>query len=53
MGFYRTWDEVAREGTSEERERSIRTTYVRATSLLGLLWLFIAVITALSVSKPA
>jgi len=53
MVFYRTWDEVARQGTNEERERAIRATYVRATRLLGLLWLLIAAITALSVLKPA
>jgi hypothetical protein len=52
MAFYRTWEEMAREGTNQERERAIRATYVRATSLLGLLWLFIAVITALSLLKP-
>ncbi len=53
MAFYRTWEELARDGSSRERERAIRATYVRATSLLGLLWLFITAITALSVLKPA
>ena len=52
MTFYRTWQQIAREGSSGERERAIRATYVRATSLLGLLWLFIAAITALSLLKP-
>jgi len=52
MAFYRTWAGIALEGPSEGRELAIRTTYVRATSVLALLWLLVAVITVLSVLKP-
>jgi hypothetical protein len=52
MAFYRTWTEIAREGSSLEREQLIRRTYVQATSVLGLLWMFIAAIVALSILKP-
>lgn len=53
MAFYRTWVEIAREGSSDAREAQIRRTYVQATSVLGLLWVFIAVAVALSVWRPA
>lgn len=52
MAFYRTWTEIAREGSSPAREQSIRRIYVQATSVLGLLWAFIAAIVALSVLRP-
>lgn len=53
MDFYRTWVEIARDGSSDAREARIRRIYVQATSVLGLLWVFIAVVVALSVLKPA
>ena len=52
MAFYRTWDEIAREGPSEARELAVRSIYVRATGVLALLWLLIGVIATLSVLKP-
>lgn len=52
MDFYRIWTEIAREGSSAAREQTIRRTYVKATSVLGLLWLFIAAIVALSLLRP-
>ena len=52
MDFYRTWTEIAREGSSAAREQAIRRTYVKATSVLGLLWLFIAAIVTLSLLRP-
>lgn len=52
MAFYRTWVEIAREGSNDAREAEIRRTYVQATSVLGLLWIFIAVVVALSVLRP-
>jgi len=52
MDFYRTWAEIAREGSSEAREREVRRTYVKATGVLGLLWLLIAAAVALSILKP-
>ena len=47
--FYKTWHVIARDGSTESLEHSIRQIYVRATSVLALLWSFIAGITALSV----
>ena len=52
MDFYRRWTVIARDGSSGARERGIRQSYVRATGILGLLWLLIAAITVLSVVKP-
>jgi len=52
IDFYRTWQVIAREGSNDAREQEIRRTYVRATSVLGLLWVFIAAIVVLSVVKP-
>lgn len=52
MAFYRVWERIASEGSSAAREREIRSIYVCATSLLGLLWLLIAAISALSVLQP-
>jgi hypothetical protein len=52
MDFYRTWTEIARAGSSDAREQAVRRTYVQATSVLGLLWLLIAAVVALSILKP-
>jgi hypothetical protein len=52
MRFYRTWAVIRRDGSSEAREREIRAVYLQATRVLGVLWAFIAVITALSIAKP-
>jgi len=52
MDFYRTWQIIASEGSNDKRERQIRRIYVQATSILGLLWLFITAISVLSVMKP-
>ena len=52
MRFYRTWVVIRREGSNELREREIRTVYTGATSLLCLLWAFIAAMTALSIARP-
>jgi len=52
MRFYRTWQVIGREGSSDAREDEIRAVYVQATSILGLLWAFILAITVLSIAKP-
>jgi hypothetical protein len=52
MRFYRNWEVIRREGSSEAREREVRAVYAQATGVLGLLWAFIAVITMLSIAKP-
>jgi hypothetical protein len=53
IAHFRTWAVMAREGPSDATNAIIRRTYVRATSILVLLWVFIAAIAALSVWKPA
>lgn len=53
IAHFRTWAVMARDGPSDETNAIIRRTYVRATSILVLLWVFIAAIAALSVWKPA
>ena len=53
ISHFRTWAVMAREGPTDETNAIIRRTYVRATSVLVLLWLFIAAIVAVSVWKPA
>lgn len=52
MAFYRTWSEIARDGSSAAREQAIRRTYVQATAVLGLLWALIAAIVVLSIARP-
>jgi hypothetical protein len=42
-----------KEGPSEEANEIVRRTYVRATSILVLLWVFIAAIVVVSMWKPA
>ena len=53
IAHFRTWAVMAREGPTDETNAIIRRTYVRATSVLVLLWVFIAAIAVLSVWKPA
>ena len=43
---------MAQEGPSDASNAIIRRTYVKATSVLGVLWLFIAAIVFVSVFKP-
>lgn len=50
--FFRLWKEIRDGGSSDEREAQIRFIYVYATSILGVLWLFIGGIVVLSVLKP-
>ena len=52
IAFYRTWMEIAQHGSTDAREAQIRRTYVQATSVLVLLWVFIALVVALSVFRP-
>ena len=53
IAHFRTWAIMAREGPTDETNAIIKRTYVRATSVLVLLWVFIAAITIISVWKPA
>jgi hypothetical protein len=50
---FRTWALMAADGPTPAREAVVRRTYWRATSILALLWMFIAAITVLSIWKPA
>lgn len=50
---FTTWAAMTRDGVSASRNHLIKRTYVRATSVLVLLWVFIAGIVVLSVMKPA
>lgn len=50
--FFETWKEIEEQGSTESREQQIRTIYVKATSILVLLWIFILVIVWLSIWKP-
>lgn len=52
ISHFRTWAVMASEGATPERNAVIRQTYVRATSVLVLLWVFIAAILVVSVVKP-
>lgn len=52
MDFYGVWSVIEREGSSDAQEREIHGIYVRATGVLGLLWVFIAAVVTLSVIKP-
>lgn len=52
IAHFRTWAIMAREGPTEETNAIIKRTYVRATSVLVLLWVFIGGITVVSVMKP-
>ena len=52
ISHFRTWAVMAREGPSDATNEIIRKTYWRATSVLLLLWVFIAAIVVISVWKP-
>lgn len=49
---FRTWAKMAENGVTPEYNAVIKRTYVVATSVLGLLWVFITIATVLSVTKP-
>jgi len=51
--FFGIWRQIEASGSNPSRERAIRKNYAAGTSMLGLLWLCIAAITALSILKPA
>ncbi|WP_449465420.1 hypothetical protein [Stenotrophomonas humi] len=53
ISHFRTWKVMASEGPDDTTNAIIRRTYVKATSVLGVLWLFIAAIVVVSIWKPA
>ncbi|MFZ1623383.1 MAG: hypothetical protein WAU48_01175 [Gammaproteobacteria bacterium] len=50
--YFAVWHTIRVEGSTEEREQRLRSRYKSSTTVLVLLWLFIAAIVALSVLKP-
>lgn len=52
IGFFVIWRFIADTGPNPGLERDIRRTYVKATSILGMLWLLIAGIVVLSIVNP-
>lgn len=52
ISHFRTWAVMAREGPTDETNAIIRRTYLRATSVLLLLWVFITAIVIVSLWKP-
>lgn len=52
IGHFRLWAAMRRDGPSAAGNAEVKRIYVRATSILGLLWAFIAAIAALAVFKP-
>lgn len=53
MAFFSAWHRLAHEGSSPATEARVRATCMRATAVLGLLWLCIVGVVALSFFKPA
>ena len=52
ISHFRTWKIMAAEGPSDASNAIIRATCIKATSVLLVLWLFIAAIVVVSVCKP-
>jgi len=53
IAHFRTWAQMQSSGVTPERNAIIRGTYKRATGILILLWVFIAIMVWLSVAKPS
>ena len=53
IAHFRTWAIMAREGPTDATNAINKRTYVRATAVLLLLWVFIAAVTIVSIWKPA
>lgn len=52
ISHFQTWAIMARDGPSEAHNLIIKATYLRATAVLLLLWIFVAGIVIISVWKP-
>lgn len=52
IAHFRTWARMTSRGVTPDDNAIIRRTYLQATSILILLWAFIAIIVYLSVAKP-
>lgn len=53
IGHFKTWAIMRRDGATDESNVIIKRTYVRATSVLMLLWVFISAVVVVSIWKPA
>lgn len=53
IAHFRVWKAMAQDGPSDQSNALIRGIYIKATSILGLLWALIACIVAISIWKPA
>lgn len=53
LRHFRAFARMEQEGTTDETNEIVRRTYVQATSILVLLWVFITAIVVVSVWKPA
>ncbi len=51
--YFQVWHAIRVEGSTDEREKLLRSRYKSSTTILVLLWLFIATIVAVSVLKPS
>ena len=49
--MFQVWPKL-QQGSTPALERAVVTVCIRATSILGVLWLFIGVIVVLSLWKP-
>lgn len=52
IAHFRTWKVMASDGVTDARNDVIKRTYVKATSVLVLLWIFIIAIAIVSIWKP-
>ncbi|OFA29842.1 hypothetical protein BAE46_13215 [Glaciecola punicea] len=50
--YFTIWKRIEKEGSTASNERAIKSAYKKATSVLLVLWVFIALIVYLSVWKP-
>lgn len=53
IAFFGLWHEIRAHGSNEVRERAVRRMYIAGTSILGILWILIAMMVGLSVFKPS
>ncbi len=53
LAHFRIWKDMSAGNLTAANNAIIKRTYVRATSVLVLLWVFIAVVAFLSIDKPA
>lgn len=50
--YFAIWQNIEQEGSTPSNEKALKSSYVKATSVLVVLWVFISLIVYLSVFKP-